>query len=55
MEFERLSFDSYMIPEENLFEPERDGLFRNLECTVLCLPNNRNIRVLVTASDVLHS
>jgi len=47
-----LSFDSYMIPEEDLSV----GGFRLLEVdNRLVLPISTHIRVLVTAADVLHS
>jgi cytochrome c oxidase subunit 2 len=47
-----ISFDSYMIPESDL----EKGQLRLLEVdNPLVLPTNTHIRVLVTASDVLHS
>lgn len=49
---ESLSFDSYMIPEEDL----TGGGLRLLEVdNRLVLPINTHIRVLVTSADVLHS
>jgi len=46
-----LTFDSYMIPEEEL----KEGQLRLLEVDrKLWLPVNTNIRILVTAADVLH-
>lgn len=50
--FEGVNFDSYMIAEEDLAL----GTFRLLEVdNRVILPVNTNIRVLVTAADVLHS
>nr|YP_010152747.1 cytochrome c oxidase subunit 2 [Aureoumbra lagunensis]QQW50395.1 cytochrome c oxidase subunit 2 [Aureoumbra lagunensis] len=50
--FESLSFDSYMIPEEDLVK----GGLRLLEVdNRLVLPVNTHVRVLVTSADVLHS
>jgi len=47
-----LSFESYMIPTDNLEE----GQFRLLEVdNRLILPSDTSIRVIVTAADVLHS
>lgn len=47
-----LAYDSYMIPEPELFDFE----FRLLEVDkVLILPVRTHIRLLVTAADVLHS
>lgn len=47
-----LSFDSYLLPESDLFI----GSFRLLEVDKrLALPINTHIRLLVTAADVLHS
>ncbi len=47
-----ISFDSYMISENDL----EKGQLRLLEVdNPLVLPTNTHIRVLVTASDVLHS
>jgi len=49
---ERLNFDSYMFPTEDLSK----GNLRLLEVdNRLILPINTHIRVLVTAADVLHS
>lgn len=49
---ETLSFDSYMIPEEDLTL----GSFRLLEVdNRLVLPINTHVRVIITAADVLHS
>lgn len=46
-----LAFDSYMLPEEEL----KEGQLRLLEVDrKVWLPVNTNIRVLVTAADVLH-
>lgn len=46
-----ISFDSYMVPEDDL----RLGQIRLLEVdNSLVLPINTHIRVLVTANDVLH-
>nr|YP_009689710.1 cytochrome c oxidase subunit 2 [Wyeomyia confusa]QEE94452.1 cytochrome c oxidase subunit 2 [Wyeomyia confusa] len=50
--FLNLEFDSYMIPSNNL---ETNG-FRLLDVdNRIILPFNNQIRILVTASDVLHS
>lgn len=47
-----LNFDSYMVPEEDLL----GGGLRLLEVdNRLVLPINTHIRILVTATDVLHS
>jgi len=47
-----LSFDSYMIPTEEL----KPGQFRLLEVdNSVVLPVSTHVRVLVTAADVLHS
>lgn len=49
---ESLSFDSYMLPESDSF----GGGLRLLEVdNRLVLPSKSHIRILVTASDVLHS
>jgi cytochrome c oxidase subunit 2 len=49
---ETLTFDSYMLPEESLME----GGLRLLEVdNRVVLPIHTHIRVLTTASDVLHS
>jgi cytochrome c oxidase subunit 2 len=48
---ESLAFDSYMIQEEDLDK----GQFRLLEVdNRVVLPTNTHIRILITASDVLH-
>ena len=50
--FKQYIFDSYLIPEEDL----PLGFFRNLEVdNRLVLPTGFNLRILVTAMDVLHS
>nr|YP_010533739.1 cytochrome c oxidase subunit II [Sabethes tarsopus]UXX46890.1 cytochrome c oxidase subunit II [Sabethes tarsopus] len=50
--FLNLEFDSYMIPTDNL---ETNG-FRLLDVdNRIILPYNNQIRILITASDVLHS
>jgi len=47
-----LSFDSYLVPETELFT----GAFRLLEVDKrVALPINTHIRLLITAADVLHS
>lgn len=47
-----LCFDSYMIPTDNLTK----GCFRLLEVdNRVILPTHNNIKVLITASDVIHS
>jgi heme/copper-type cytochrome/quinol oxidase subunit 2 len=47
-----LTFDSYMIPTEDL----ESGQFRLLEVdNRIVLPTNTHIRIIVTAADVLHS
>lgn len=44
--------DSYMVPEDEC----EDGMFRNLEVdNRLVLPTNTPIRLIITASDVIHS
>jgi len=49
---ESLNFDSFMIPEEDLLK----GQYRLLEVdNRVVLPINTNIRVIITAADVLHS
>ena len=49
---ESLAFESYMIPEADLDK----GQFRLLEVdNRVVVPTNTHIRVLITASDVLHS
>ena len=49
--FETLAFDSYMVPEEEL----QLGQLRLLEVdNSIVLPINTHIRVIVTATDVLH-
>lgn len=49
---ERLAFDSYMIPEDDL-EP---GQLRLLEVdNRIVLPVNTHIRMIITSADVLHS
>ena len=51
-EHEDLSFESYLVPEDEL----KDGEPRLLTVdNRLVLPVNKNIHVLVTAGDVLHS
>jgi len=48
---ESFAFDSYMVPEEDL----EVGQFRLLEVdNRVMVPTNTHIRVLITASDVLH-
>lgn len=50
--FKQMSFDSYLIPEEDL----PLGFFRNLEVdNRLVLPTYFKLRILITAMDVLHS
>ena len=51
-EHEDLSFESYLVPEEELKEGEPRLLTVDNR---LVLPVNKNIHVLVTAGDVLHS
>jgi len=47
-----INFDSYMIPEDEL----KSGQLRLLEVdSRVVLPTNVNVRILVTAADVLHS
>ena len=49
---ESLAFDSYMVPEEDLTE----GQLRLLEVdNRVILPTDTHIRVVITATDVLHS
>jgi cytochrome c oxidase subunit 2 len=49
---EGVSFDSYMVPEEDLIEGELRLLTVDKQVWV---PMNVNVRVIVTATDVLHS
>lgn len=52
LEYPGFSFDSYLVPTEDLLP----GAFRLLEVDRrLVLPSNTNIRLLITAYDVLHS
>ena len=51
-EYDDLAFESYLIPEEELKEGEPRLLTVDNR---LVLPINKNIHVLVTAGDVLHS
>lgn len=47
-----IAFDSYMLPLSDL----QPGALRLLEVdNMLCLPTNTHIRIIVTASDVLHA
>nr|YP_009995925.1 cytochrome c oxidase subunit II [Chrysolina aeruginosa]QNQ64876.1 cytochrome c oxidase subunit II [Chrysolina aeruginosa] len=51
-DFKNIEFDSYMIPTENLKNTE----FRLLDVdNRLIIPTNSQIRILVTAADVIHS
>nr|AAK31109.1 cytochrome oxidase subunit II [Pulex simulans] len=51
-DFNNIEFDSYMIPHEELM----DNNFRLLDVdNRIILPVNSQIRILVTATDVLHS
>nr|ANH09500.1 cytochrome c oxidase subunit 2 [Coeloseira compressa] len=51
-EDESISYDSYMIPEEDL----ENGQFRLLEVdNRMVIPINTHVRVIVSAADVLHS
>nr|ALQ78829.1 cytochrome c oxidase subunit 2 [Glycera tesselata] len=51
-DFMNLQFDSYMIPTEDL----KEGNYRLLEVdNRIILPMSQEIRVLVTAADVLHA
>nr|AAK31115.1 cytochrome oxidase subunit II [Pulex simulans] len=51
-DFNNMEFDSYMIPNEELM----DNNFRLLEGdNRIILPFNSQIRILITATDVLHS
>nr|YP_010619962.1 cytochrome c oxidase subunit 2 [Xiphosiphonia pinnulata]WAX03975.1 cytochrome c oxidase subunit 2 [Xiphosiphonia pinnulata] len=51
-EYEPINFDSYMIPEEDLFV----GQLRLLEVdNRMIIPIQTHIRIIVSASDVLHS
>ncbi len=51
IDFETLAFDSYMLPEEDL----EIGQLRLLEVdNPIVLPINTHIRLIVTATDVLH-
>jgi len=51
-DFNRVSFDAYMVPEEDLLIGQRRLLQTD---KMLVLPINIPIRVLTTAGDVLHS
>uniref|UniRef100_A0AAU6QGM0 Cytochrome c oxidase subunit 2 n=1 Tax=Prionospio sp. 2 MH-2023 TaxID=3059270 RepID=A0AAU6QGM0_9ANNE len=52
VDFEDLSFDSYMLPTEDL----KPGQYRLLEVdNRAIIPYNTEIRLLVTAADVIHS
>ena len=52
---ESTSFDSYLLPEDDLNFKKKNH-FRNLTVdNHLPLPTQQNIRVLVTAADVLHN
>ena len=47
-----LHFDSYMVPQEDL----KPGMIRNLSAdNQLVLPVGKNIRILTTSGDVIHS
>ena len=49
---ESISFDSYMVPEEDL----EDGQLRLLEVdNRVVVPTNTHVRMIITAADVLHS
>jgi cytochrome c oxidase subunit 2 len=49
---ESISFDSYMVPEEDLEE----GQLRLLEVdNRVVVPTNTHVRMIITAADVLHS
>jgi len=51
-DFYNIEFDSYMIPTEDL----TDGQFRLLEVDNRCvLPIQTEIRIIITAADVIHS
>lgn len=51
-DFKKVEFDAYLIPEEEL----REGGFRSLEVdNRTVIPSISQIRVLVTALDVIHS
>jgi cytochrome c oxidase subunit 2 len=51
-ENESINFDSYMVQEDDL----KEGQYRLLEVdNRICLPILTNIRVIVSATDVLHS
>lgn len=51
-DFKNIEFDSYIIPINEL----RENSFRLLEVdNRIVLPNNNQIRILVSAADVLHS
>nr|QRG31124.1 cytochrome c oxidase subunit 2 [Chrysochares punctatus] len=51
-DFENIEFDSYMIPAENL----KNYNFRLLDVdNRMVIPSNSQIRILVTAADVIHS
>nr|AAK31114.1 cytochrome oxidase subunit II [Pulex simulans] len=51
-DFNNIEFDSYMIPNEELM----DNNFRLLDVdNRIILPFNSHIRILITATDVLHS
>nr|UJI65676.1 cytochrome c oxidase subunit 2 [Basilia ansifera] len=51
-DFKNIEFDSYMIPQENIY----NSMFRLLEVdNRVILPMNSKIRMLVTSMDVIHS
>ena len=54
--FNSLKFTSYMLAKDELRDGGRKGFFRILETGKrIIVPTNTHIRLLVTATDVLHS
>ena len=50
-----LHFDSYMVNDEDLKTPEQKKLRHLLVDNQLVLPVGKNIRILTTSADVIHS
>jgi cytochrome c oxidase subunit 2 len=51
-DFDNIEFDAYLVPEEDLKEGQKRLLTTD---NVVVLPVETNIRLLITAADVLHS
>jgi heme/copper-type cytochrome/quinol oxidase subunit 2 len=54
-DFETTSFDSYMLAEEDLRRTKKHHIRLLAVDNYLVVPAKNNIRVLVTAADVIHS